>query len=143
MGGGIARALALSPLRCRYFACTRLISKCQLLYMLHSDMERMRVGGGLTAGRSQHPDQVPVVERLGAAARAGACACCTCVGQRCKFSAFLMRRVGAGAVVTMKCLRFGWKQETSASPGVLVRNGVWTLVLVVCFCALGAMLVRG
>ncbi len=42
-----------------------------LLYMLHSDMERMRVGGGLTAGRSQHPDQVPVVERLGAAASAG------------------------------------------------------------------------
>jgi hypothetical protein len=68
---GIARALALSPLRCRYFACTRLISKCQLLYMLHSDMERMRVGGGPTADRSQHPDQVPVVERLEAAASAG------------------------------------------------------------------------
>jgi hypothetical protein len=43
----------------------------QLLNMLHSDMERMRVGGGFTTSRSQHPDTMPAVERLYVAASTG------------------------------------------------------------------------
>ena len=74
MGGGALRALWLWR-RCAVATSHARVSSpnasYMLLYMLHSDMERMRVGGGLTAGRSQHPDQVPVVERLGAAASAG------------------------------------------------------------------------
>ena len=52
-GGALRALLALAPLCCHYIARTSLNSECQLLHTLHSDMEPIRAGGGLTAGRSQ------------------------------------------------------------------------------------------
>ncbi len=68
---GIARALALAPLCCRYFARTRLNSECQLLYMLHSTRSKCGWEFWWAHGCSQSADQVRVVERLEAAVIAG------------------------------------------------------------------------